>query len=119
MLPERDTTALEDMLAYAREALDAARGRNRRDLESDRFFYLGLQRLVEIIGEAARRVSRETQALYPEVAWPLIIGMRDRLIHGYDVVDRDTLWNTATVDLPPLVAQLEAILGASADEGGD
>lgn len=110
MLPERDRTALEDMLVYAREAAQAARGRCRGDLETDRFFCLGLQRLVEIIGEAARRVSHETQLQYPQVPWKQVVGMRNRLIHGYDVVDADVLWDTVLVDLPPLVDSLEMIL---------
>jgi uncharacterized protein with HEPN domain len=117
MLPERDQTALEDMLAYAREAIAASRGRRREDLDKERFLYLGLQRLVEVIGEAATRVSRETRDQYPGIRWPLIIGMRNRLIHGYDVVHPDVVWDTLLVDLPPLVRDLEGILAMSAEEG--
>ncbi len=120
MLPERDRTALEDMLAYAQEAVSAAQGRRRADLDGDRFFYLGLQRLVEIIGEAAARVSHETREQYPGIPWPLIVGMRNRLIHGYDVVDADTLWDTIVLNLPPLLEQLGSALtggGPPADGG--
>ena len=52
---------------------------------------------MEIVGEAANRVSSETQQKHPEIPWPQIIGMRNRLTHGYDVVDYDLLWDTVRV----------------------
>jgi uncharacterized protein with HEPN domain len=72
---------------------------------------LALTRLVEIIGEAANRVSEKTRQKNPQIPWPQIIGMRNRLIHGYDVVDLDLLWDTITNDLPPLVKSLQGIVG--------
>jgi uncharacterized protein with HEPN domain len=71
---------------------------------------LGLTRLVEIIGEAGARVSNAGRARYADIPWRVIIGMRNRLIHGYDVVDLNMLRDTVTDDLPPLIAQLEAAL---------
>ena len=67
-------------------------------------------RLLEIVGEAAGRVSEEESALHPEIPWPQIVGLRNRLIHGYDAVDYDILWQIITDDLPLLVKALEAIL---------
>ena len=111
MLPNRDITALQDMLAYAQEAVEGIRGRQREDLDTDRFFELGLQRLMEIVGEAAARVSVATRDRLPQIEWGKAIGMRNRLIHGYDVVEADVLWTTVLVDLPELIRQLTAILG--------
>jgi uncharacterized protein with HEPN domain len=71
---------------------------------------LALARLVEIIGEAAGRVSQNTQEEYPEIPWREVIGMRNRLIHGYDSVDLSVLWDTVELDLPPLLVHLERIL---------
>jgi uncharacterized protein with HEPN domain len=71
---------------------------------------LALVRLLEIVGEAAGRVSEVERALHPEIPWPQIVGLRNRLIHGYDAVDHDILWQIITDDLPPLVKALEAIL---------
>ncbi len=71
---------------------------------------LALTRLVEIVGEAAARVSSERQARHPDIPWRIIAGTRNRLIHGYDVVDLDVLWDTVTDDLPPLIVQLETAL---------
>ena len=63
-----------------------------------------------IVGEAANRVPHEKQSQHPEIPWPQIIGLRNRLIHGYDAVDYDILWQIITEDLPLLVDALEVIL---------
>jgi uncharacterized protein with HEPN domain len=65
---------------------------------------------VEIVGEAANRVSEATQRAHPDIPWSNIIGMRNRLVHGYDVIDYDLLWDTVTSDLPPLIAALQKIV---------
>jgi uncharacterized protein with HEPN domain len=75
MQPDRDLTALEEMLTYARFAPEGIRGKSPADLEEDLLFALGLQRLVEIIGEAARRLSPELRQRYPDVPWSDIMGM--------------------------------------------
>ncbi len=98
------------MLKRAHEAVDMARGRSRNDLDSDRQFNLALTRLLEIIGEAAARVSEPTRAAHPEIPWPQIVGLRNRLIHGYDNVDFDVLWQIVTDDLSPLIQELERIV---------
>jgi len=110
MLPERDHAAIEDMLAYAEETVIAATGRDRHDLDTDRLYYLALQRLVEVIGEAASRVSPDARKQCPDIPWTIIVGMRHRLIHGYDMVDADTLWDTVTSDMPELIPLLRAAL---------
>ena len=63
-----------------------------------------------MVGEAAARVTHGGQAKYPSIPWQQIVGMRNRLIHGYDQVDLDILWDTIEVDLPPLITELEKIL---------
>lgn len=71
---------------------------------------LALTRLVEIIGEAARRVSESTIRNNPDIPWSDITGMRNRLAHGYDVIDLDLLWDTVQVDLPLLIEKLQGIV---------
>jgi uncharacterized protein with HEPN domain len=66
-----------------------------------------LTRLVEIIGEAASRVDAEERGRYKGIPWSQIVGMRNRLIHGYDSVDLDILWEVVSRDLPLLVENLE------------
>jgi len=106
-----DSVCIKDMLAHASEAMDLLSDRSREALCRDRVIQLALTRLVEIVGEAANRVSADGRRRHPEVPWPKIIGMRNRLIHGYDVIDYDLLYNTIRTDLPPLIQQLRAIVG--------
>jgi len=63
-----------------------------------------------IIGEAVKRLSHEFRAQNPEIPWALIAGMRDHLIHGYDIVDWDEVWKTATRDVPDLLTKIEPLL---------
>ena len=110
-----DAASLRHMLNHAREAVDMARDRQREELKQNRMLELALVRLVEIVGEAATRVSDACQQRHAAVPWLQARGMRNRLIHGYDKIDLDVLWDTLGEDLPPLIAELERIV---ADEGG-
>jgi uncharacterized protein with HEPN domain len=79
-------------------------------LHRERWLQLVLLHLIEIVGEAANRVPQETRATLPSVAWPQIINMRHRLVHGYDTIDFGIVWDTVQEDLPRLAAALERIL---------
>jgi len=79
-----DTVALRHMRDHALEAVAAARGRSRQDLDGDRMFALALIKLVEIVGEAAGRVSLATRSVEPRIPWNEIVAVRNRLAHGYD-----------------------------------
>lgn len=105
-----DTPRLRHMLDHAVEAVEIAANRERRDLDQDRLLNLALVRLIEIVGEAANRVSPELQEAHASIPWRKISGARNRLIHGYDDVDFDILWDTIQLDLPPLIEQLKDIL---------
>lgn len=109
------TVALRYMLDHAREAVAFAQGRTRADLDTNRLLNLALVRLMHVVGEAARRVPAETQAPLPGIAWPQVIGLRNRLVHGYDTINFATPWDIVTHELPPLIAELERALEA---EGG-
>jgi len=110
-MPEReDSVRLRHMLDHAREAVFLTQGKTRDDLETERLLNLGLVRLIEIVGEAATKVSGEMCSRHPEIPWTQIRGMRNRLIHGYDFVDFDILWKTVTEELPPLIDALEKIV---------
>lgn len=110
MLSREDQVRLKHMLDAAREAVALSANQTRAGLDGERLLQLGLVRLLEIVGEAAARVSPDGRQNCPQIPWPKITGMRHRLIHGYDFVDYDILWQTVREDLPPLVTQLEALL---------
>jgi uncharacterized protein with HEPN domain len=82
-----------DRLQHMRDAAVAAMtfsaGKSRASLDFDLMFQFAVIRAIEIIGEAAARLSEVTRASDPQVPWPDIIGMRDRLVHGYFDVDLD------------------------------
>jgi uncharacterized protein with HEPN domain len=105
-----DQPKLRHMLDHAVEAVEMTRGRTRADVDTDRQLNLALVRLVEIVGEAASRVSSETRERYPDIPWSEIVSLRNRLIHGYDEVDFDILWEIIHSDLPLLICRLEEIL---------
>ena len=106
-----DRISLVDMLIYAREAIELLGDASLNDLMDDRVLQLALQKLVEIVGEAANRVSLTMPQRHPEIPWSQIIGMRNRLVHDYDDVDLSILWDIIQNDLPPLIGQLQAIVG--------
>jgi len=107
---KNDLVRLHHMLDAAQEALRFIEGRQRDSLDADRMLSLSLVQLLEIIGEAARGVSSSFREAHPEVPWRKMVGMRDRLIHGYFDVNLDIVWGTVTEDLPRLIAALEKII---------
>jgi uncharacterized protein with HEPN domain len=94
--------------AVARFVQNKARG----DLNQDEMLRFALVRAVEIVGEAAAKVSEETRQLAPKIPWREAVGIRNRLIHAYFDVDLDVLWRTAVEDMPQLLESLDALLGA-------
>ena len=82
----------------------------RSDLDHDRLLLHGLVRNVEIMGEAASRITDDLKDLEHEIPWLDIVGMRNRLIHAYFDVDPDIIWNTVVQDLPTLVTMLRQVL---------
>jgi uncharacterized protein with HEPN domain len=97
------------MLQEARHAVRPAEGRTRADLDSDMTLGLSLWKLLEIIGEAAGRVTPELRAQNPHIPWQLAADTRNRLTHGYDTVDYAVIWSTVSNDLPSLIPSLEAV----------
>ena len=105
-----DRIRLEHMLEAARQAVGVASEKVREDLDRDRFLVLGLMKCLEIVGEAASKLSVETRVRYPDIPWPQIIGMRNRLIHAYFDIDLDRMWDTLKEDLPSLIQILGRVL---------
>ena len=106
-----DHVRLRHMLDAAVEIRQYVQSATREDLNRDRRLVHSLVRPLEIIGEAASQVSEELREGVPEIPWSIIIGMRNRLIHAYFSINLDTVWSTSTEDIPPLVTQLNQLLG--------
>lgn len=85
-------------------------GKKRKDLDADRLLLFAVLRAIEVIGEAASKVTDETQAATPSIPWASIIGMRNRLIHGYFDIDANVVWRTATEEIPSLHRALRQLL---------
>ncbi len=71
---------------------------------------LSLVKTIEIMGEAASKVSEDLRRDEPDIPWREIVAIRNRLIHGYFDINHDIVWQTVTKELPPLIAKLESIL---------
>lgn len=98
------------MLDSAVQAASFVEGRERSDLDSDAQLRLALLRALEVLGEAASRVSTETRDAYPRIPWCRIVSTRNRLIHAYFDIDLDIVWKTATQSVPELKSILSVIL---------
>jgi len=115
-LGKNDAIRLRHMLEATRKAVHFARGKSRIDLDRDEQLVLALVRLVEVIGEAASRVSREFQDQAPSIPWADIISTRNRLIHAYFDANWDLLIDTITNDLPPLITGLQKIIDEAEEQ---
>jgi len=98
------------MLDHAEELVLIATGRVRDHLDTDRQFHLAVLHLVQTVGEASRRLSASLRNAHPEAEWQDIAGMRSQIVHAYDSVDLDLLWDMVQIDLPVLIPQLRRIL---------
>ena len=111
MSQHNTSVSLRHMLDHALEAVAMIKDKTRTDLDKDRQLNLALVRLLEIIGEAATRIPKEDQTHYSDISWSEIVSLRNRLIHGYDTVDFDILWQIMSQDLPRLIESLRKVLG--------
>lgn len=100
------------MLDAAREARQFVAGRTRDELATDTMLLRATVKAIEIVGEAASKVTANTRKALAEVPWIDIVGMRHRLIHTYFEIDLDIVWATVQVDLPPLIDSLQCWVDA-------
>ena len=109
---KRDGAYLLDIVESARLALSYVEGIDEEDFLEDRQLQDSVVRRLEIIGEAAGRLSDEVRAELAEIPWRSVIGMRNIMIHHYDDVDFTIVWSTVQSSLPHLIAVIEPHLPA-------
>ncbi len=107
----------KDDLVYVGHMLDTAQSIvqktssvTRSVFDADENLQLALAHLIQIIGEAAARVSADFRDLHPGVSWKQIVGMRHKIVHDYLHVDFELVWEVASHDIPTLVRQLEHVV---------
>ena len=107
---------VKDMIKFGEEALSYTDGMNKAALAADGLTYNATLHVIQLIGEAATHIPEDVKEAYPDIPWDEIIGTRNRIVHGYDVVNEDVIWNIIQTDLPTLIPQLEKILEDAQEE---
>ena len=102
------------MVEAAQAALKFVHGKQQADLQTDQMLLFAVVRAIEILGEAANKVSEDVQSANSSIPWRAIVGMRNRLVHAYFDVDTEMVWKTLQSEIPWLLSALQALL--SADE---
>lgn len=106
----RDLDYVVDILAATHLIQTFVVGRDRSAFETDLMCQSAVIRQLEIVGEATKRLSETFRDNHPDIPWQKMAGMRDILIHAYDAVDLDEVWNAATQSIPRLIEQLEPLI---------
>ncbi len=105
-----DEVVLQDIVNGARLVTQFVQGFDKTSFANDWKTHSAVLYQLTVIGEAVKRLSKEFRAQHAEIPWGLMAGMRDHLIHGYDLVDWDEVWKTATSDVPDLLSKVEPFL---------
>ena len=108
-----DRDLLRNILDEADFIFTYTSGKTKEEISNDPVLSRAIVRSLEIIGEASRKIDPETKAAHPEIEWKKMAGTRDRLIHDYQGVDYDIVWNIIEEKLPLLSQQIRAVLAAS------
>ena len=109
-IQREDRIRMIHMLESAQRVARYCAGMTRETLAADEMRFLAVVKSIEVIGEAATKVSQETQTRVRGIDWLGVRRMRHRLIHGYDTIDPARVWDAAELDVPGLITLLEAEL---------
>jgi uncharacterized protein with HEPN domain len=108
--PRQYRDFVEDILQASKKATEFLGGLSLAEFALDEKTAFAVVRTLEIVGEAAKRISQDVRDRYPDVPWRSMSGIRDKLIHDYVTVNLEIVWRTVNEDLPALIPAMEAIL---------
>ena len=107
-----DIVRIRHMIEAGESIIEFVAGRERTELDTNRMLLFAVVRAIEIIGEAASKVSEEVRAANSTIPWQAIVGMRNRLVHAYFDVNAQLVWESATVEIPAILPQLRSLLAS-------
>ncbi len=111
-MENKDLARLKHMLDSVEAILSFAKGKRKASLDKDRLLRSAILRELEILGEAANKVSEKTKRRFPHLPWKELIGLRNRLIHAYFDVDHDIIWKTVRNYLPTFHKELKQVVSS-------
>ena len=111
----KDKAYVEDVLNALRSVVAYQDGMSYEVFAADAKTVDAIHRQLEIMGEAAKRLTPALRDAHPEIPWKKMAGMRDKLIHGYDEIEPDQVYTTVTQVIPPLIPKVEALLNSMPD----
>lgn len=106
----RDEALLLDMLLAAEKAVEFLGDRSLTEFQADEVLQHAVMRLLTVLGEAARAVSKEYKEQHPGIQWAGIVGLRNRLVHEYFTIDVERVYEVVRSDVPSLIVQLRALV---------
>ena len=109
-MPRRDEATLLDIAEAASRAWEFVTGMSKEDFANDLKTQSAVQHQLLVIGEAVKRLSDGLRDRHRDIPWSLMAGMRDHLIHGYDIIDLDEIWKTVSDDVPDLLKRIKPLL---------
>ena len=113
-MEKNDEKRLTNMLEAAKDATGFLQDKTRDDLDKDKQLTLSLLKSLEMIGEAASKVSKECQLGCKPIPWDRVIDLKEQVVHTYWDIDRDWIWNTVTNELPAIIEALEQLVPSRA-----
>lgn len=109
MSKHRDDIVLKDIINAAQLISEFVEGTEKEVFIDDWKTRSAVLYQLTVAGEAVKRLSAEFRSAHPSIPWALMAGMRDHLVHGYDLVDWDEVWKTAVKDIPDLLEKIERL----------
>ena len=105
---ERDKSYIYDILKYSQEIIDILKDENHNSFVNNRIKRLAIERLIQIIGEAANHLSKDFMQENPDIPWTKIIGLRNKIVHDYGEILTDRIWLIASQSIPELMDQIKS-----------